>query len=102
MQALNFNKLKSNLIKSTLVKSIEQTNYEIIIITFIDDFKLYVDGRPTEYYSYCTFLDNYNANYFYVDKMPHFTLKELYAEIYRMSNPNTRTTLCKSNYFKSY
>lgn len=90
------------MIKSSLVKSIEQIDNNIITITFIDDFKLYVDGKHTEYYLYSTFLDNYNAEYFYVDKMPHFTFKELYAEIHRMSNPNTRTKLCKSNYFKSY
>ena len=92
MQELNFNKLKSKLIKSSLVKSIEQNDNNIITITFIDDFKLYVDGKHTEYYLYSTFLDNYNVEYFYVDKMPYFTLKELYAEIHRMSKLSKPST----------
>lgn len=96
-----FDKLIEDLKNFNSVKLVT-INYNRLTIIFIDDFKLYVERKSNCYYPYYTYLDNNNSRYFYVDEMPHSTIEDVYIEIYRMSNPVTRTNVCKSNYFKSY
>ena len=99
---IDFVQLKRKLLKSEWVKSVVKQPTGIITITFIDDLSLYLEERTNHYHPFYTYLDTCNPSYFYVDQMPHFSFEEIYAEIHRMANPETRTKLCRSNYFKSY
>lgn len=69
-----------------------------IIIIFNDDFKLNITYRNNQY---LTSIEQ-NGLYYYFGYMPHDNIDYLKNEIIRMSNSNTRNTVCMSNYFKGF
>lgn len=94
-------KFKDKIYKMHRVSNIieDGNHYKII---FKDNFVLNVNVVINGYHKFYTYLDYMSIEYFYIAEMPHDSYKDLYEEIWRMSNPKTRTKLCKSNYFKAY
>ncbi len=84
-------------------------NYLTLQIKFTDDFNLFVQfndpTKPTNQHHAYTYL-NYDCRdavkYYYFDRMPHNNINDVYDEIKRMSNTETRQTCCKSRYYRTY
>ena len=104
MNNFNFNKFVNNLKSIKTIKQISNNESDnTITVEYNDGLKIYVVIGLNQFNKFHTIIDNkYINHYCYVAEMPHNSYNELYAEIYRMSSPNTRTKPCASPYFKSY
>ncbi len=99
---LNFDKLKDNLSKSADIKNVEINKNGNIEIIFNDDLKILAREIIGGDHMFYTWMEPKRPEYFYVGLMPHNSFIDLYQEINRMSKPEKRKTMCKTNYFKSY
>ena len=99
----NYDQFVNNVKSIKNVKNINNTDNSVITIEYNDGLQLKVYLHLDSYHKFYTIMEgNQNSKYYYVGPMPHDNFKDLYEEIYRMSSPNTREKMCKSNYFKSY
>jgi len=87
------------LLRKKFIKSILIDDEKTITIIYHDGFKLFIREcirNPIQKFQ--TFIENDNDNYFYDGFMPHFSFQDLYDEIERMGDIQTRTNPCKYPY----
>ena len=101
MNDFNFDKFRQKIALNRNIISVILEK-DIVKIIFKDNLQLNICIAHDEYHKFYTFMNYIYKPFYYYDKMPHDSYSDLYHEIKRISNPNTRTQKCKSNYIKSF
>lgn len=94
-------KFVNNLNKNVDVATVRFINDNRAKITYIDGYVLNVDIFAEDVgFKFYTYPDKDDFSSSYVGKMPHLNYVDLYYEINRMSNTESRKKICRYPYFK--
>lgn len=95
-----FSELKKNCMKNMYIREVKYISYGVIKITYQDYVYMYIDIKGDSIHPYYTYMESDKPEFYYYSKMPHENIMDLYYEINRMNNDETRKKKCKYGYFK--